>query len=144
AAIAIASTIMIVRVGVLVSIINPSLLRLLVWPLVGAGIGALLGGLVGYHGQKELDGDAIKIRNPFELGNALKFGIAYAIVAVATKAARQYVGAQGVYIVAAVAGLTDVDAITLTTARQAEAGDITAVIAILIAVAANSLVKAGI
>lgn len=143
AAIAIASVIMIARVSVLVGILNPHLLRVMVWPLFGAGVGALLGGLVGYHGQKDLDGDSIKIKNPFELGNAVKFGIAYAIVAVATRAARQYVGTQGVFIVAAVAGLTDVDAITLTTARQAEAGEIAAVIAILIAIVANTVVKSG-
>lgn len=144
AAIAIASVIMIARVGVLVSIINPGLLRLMMWPLVGAGVGALLGGLVGYHGQKDLDGDSIKIKNPFELGNAVKFGIAYAAVSVATKAARQYVGAQGLFLVAAVAGLTDVDAVTLSTARQAETADVAAVVAILIAVVANTIVKSSI
>lgn len=144
AAIAIASVIMVARVGVLVSVVNASLLPLLLWPLVGAGIGALLGGLVGYHGTKDSDGNAIEIKNPFELGNAIRFGIAFAVIALATKAARQYLGNQGLYIAAAVAGLTDVDAVSLTTAKQAGPGDVAAVIAILIAVAANSLVKAGI
>lgn len=144
AAIAIASVIMVGRVGVLVSVVNPSLLPLLLWPLIGAGIGALLGGLVGYHGTKDGHGGAIEIRNPFELGNAFRFGIAYAIIALATKAARHYLGNQGLYIAAAVAGLTDVDAVSLTTAKQAGPGDIAAVIAILIAVASNTIVKSSI
>jgi uncharacterized membrane protein (DUF4010 family) len=143
AAIAIASAIMIARVGVLVSVVNPSLLRLLWLPLVGAGIGALLGGLVGYHGKKGEIGE-IDVKNPFELGNAIRFGIAFAVIALATKAARAYLGDEGLYAASAIAGLTDVDAVSLSTAKQAGPGDFAAVIAILIAVASNTLVKAGI
>jgi uncharacterized membrane protein (DUF4010 family) len=143
AAIAIASAIMIARVGVLVSVINPSLLRLLWLPLVGAGIGALVGGLVGYHGKKG-DAGEIDVKNPFELGNAIRFGIAFAVIALATKAARAYLGDEGLYVASAVAGLTDVDAVSLSTAKQAGPGDFVAVIAILIAVASNTLVKSGI
>ncbi len=143
AAIAIASTIMVARVGVLVFLINPSLLRMLAVPLLGAMAGAILGGLVGYRGTPAGDGE-IQVKNPFELGSAIRFGVAFAVIALAVKAAREYLGNQGLYIAAAVAGLTDVDAVSLSTAKQAGPGDVAAVIAILIAVASNTLVKSGI
>lgn len=143
-AIAIASTIMIARVGVLVGLINPSLLSLLVFPLVGAGIGAMLGGLVGYHGTQDAADQPLEVKNPFELGNAIRFGIAFALIALATKAARHYLGNQGLFIAAGVAGLTDVDAVSLSTARLSGPHDIAAAIAILIAVVANTVVKSSI
>jgi uncharacterized membrane protein (DUF4010 family) len=143
AAIAIASTIMIARVGVLVGVINPSLLVQLVFPLIGAGIGAILGGLVGFRGTKSNDSE-IDVKNPFELSSAIRFGIAFAVISLATKAAREYLGDQGLYIAAGVAGMTDVDAVSLSTAKQATAGDVASVVAILIAIVSNTIVKSSI
>ena len=48
------------------------------------------------------------------------------------------------YIAAGVAGLTDVDAVSLSTAKQAGPEDIAATIAILIAVVSNTVVKSSI
>jgi uncharacterized membrane protein (DUF4010 family) len=141
AAIAIASTIMIGRVAVLVGVINIGLLGELAPSLAGAAVGAILGGFVGYRGTKKQGSDDIDVKNPFELGNAIRFGIAFAVILLAIKAARQYLGDQGLYIAAGVAGLTDVDAVSLSTAKQAGPDDIPAVIAILIAVASNTIVK---
>jgi uncharacterized membrane protein (DUF4010 family) len=144
AAIAIASTIMIARVAVLVGVINPGLLGELAPALVGAGIGAILGGFVGYRGTKKQDSDDLGVKNPFELGNAIRFGIAFAVILLVTKAARHYLGDQGLFIAAGVAGLTDVDAVSLSTAKQAGPDDAAAAIAILIAVASNTIVKSSI
>ena len=59
--------------------------------------------------------------------------------------ARQYLPGQGLYIVAALAGLTDVDAISLSMASYAKSGGDpgVAVTAIVIASLANTLVKVG-
>ena len=144
-AIAIASTIMIVRVGVLVFVINPELLRLLGPALAGAALGAIAGGLAIYkRGGKQKETDELDVKNPFELSNAIRFGIAFAVILLATKAARQYLGDEGLYLAAGVAGMTDVDAVSLSTARQAGPADVAAVIAILIAVASNTIVKSSI
>ncbi|HEY5920631.1 MAG TPA: DUF4010 domain-containing protein, partial [Kofleriaceae bacterium] len=53
-------------------------------------------------------------------------------------------GDEGLYLAAGIAGGTDVDAVSLSTAEQAGPDDIAAVIAILIAVASNTLVKSSI
>jgi len=142
-AIAIASLIMIARVGVLVAITNPKLLSTLVVPLGGAAAGAIAGGLFVFRRAPagEQDAKAVEVKNPFELGSAIRFGVVFAVILLATKAAKAYLGNQGLYLAALVAGLTDVDAVTLSTARNAGTELEPATIAILVAVCANTMVK---
>ena len=62
-------------------------------------------------------------------------------------AAKQYFGAAGLYIVAIISGLTDLDAITLSTGQLADSDKIEAKIAwrvILVALLSNLLFKFGI
>jgi uncharacterized membrane protein (DUF4010 family) len=145
-AIAIASVIMIARVGVLVAITNPALLATLAIPLGGALVGGALGAVLVFR-RGDDDGAAdnsVDVKNPFDLGNAIRFGIVFAVIVFATKAANTYLGTQGLYFTALIAGMTDVDAITLSTARQLDVSDVAATITILIAVASNTIVKSGI
>jgi uncharacterized membrane protein (DUF4010 family) len=84
--------------------------------------------------------------NPFELGTAVKFGLLFGVIVVVAKAAEVYLGEAGLYLAAALAGLTDVDAITLAMANLADRDSAQVRIAaraILIAVMANTLVKSG-
>jgi len=84
--------------------------------------------------------------NPFELGEAIRFGLLFGCVTVAAKAAQAYLGEAGLYLAGAVAGLTDVDAISLSMANLAVNDPGSTVVAartIVIAVVANTLVKAG-
>jgi uncharacterized membrane protein (DUF4010 family) len=60
--------------------------------------------------------------NPSELNAALFFGLIYAAVLFAVAAAKTHFGDQGLYLVAGLSGLTDVDAITLSTSQLVEAG----------------------
>jgi uncharacterized membrane protein (DUF4010 family) len=55
--------------------------------------------------------------NPTELRSALLFAGLYAGVLMALAATETYLGGQGLYVVAVLSGLTDMDAITLSTAR---------------------------
>jgi uncharacterized membrane protein (DUF4010 family) len=84
--------------------------------------------------------------NPFELGAAIRFGLLFGVVTFVAKAAQVYLGDAGLYLAGAVAGMTDVDAISLSMAKLA-ASDATsagpAARTIGIAVAANTLFKAG-
>jgi uncharacterized membrane protein (DUF4010 family) len=61
------------------------------------------------------------------------------------KVTQHYFPGKGLYLVAALAGLTDVDAITLSMAEYAKGGGVAdkAVIAIVIAALSNTAVKAG-
>lgn len=86
-------------------------------------------------------------KNPAEFKAAFIFGALYAAVLLAVALAKEFFGSAGLYVVAFFSGLTDMDAITLSSAQLAGAGTIetgTAWRAILIAAMANFLFKFGI
>lgn len=88
----------------------------------------------------------VVLKNPFSLTSATKFGLLFAAVLVVVAAVERYFPGRGYYLVAALAGLTDVDAITLSMAGVARAGGApvaTAVGALVVAALANTLVKCG-
>lgn len=58
--------------------------------------------------------------NPTELKTALTFGIIYSCVLFAVAFAKNYFGQRGLTVVAVLSGITDMDAITLSTARLVE------------------------
>jgi uncharacterized membrane protein (DUF4010 family) len=64
--------------------------------------------------------------NPSELKSALVFGLIYAVVLFVVAAVKELYGSRGLYAVAALSGLTDVDAITLSTAQLVNAGRLNA------------------
>jgi uncharacterized membrane protein (DUF4010 family) len=79
--------------------------------------------------------------------SALMFALMYAVVLLAIAFARRHLGSEGLYIVAIVSGLTDMDAITLSTAQLVEAGNLASTTGwrlILVASLANLVFKAGI
>ena len=86
------------------------------------------------------------LKNPFSLTAAIKFGLLFAVVLLVVAGVERYFPGQGYYLVAALAGLTDVDAITLSMAGLARSGGAplaTVVGAIVVAALANTLVKCG-
>ncbi|MBE7941045.1 MULTISPECIES: DUF4010 domain-containing protein [Ramlibacter] len=81
----------------------------------------------------------------FDLRTALGFGLVLAVVAVIARAASQAFGAAGLYAVAFISGLADVDAILVSAVQMSGQGIIgvpQASSALLLAVAANMLLKA--
>jgi uncharacterized membrane protein (DUF4010 family) len=82
----------------------------------------------------------------FDLPTALGFGVVLGIVAIAARAAKDALGNAGIYGIAFVSGLADVDAILVSSVQMQAQGEIpadAAVTAILLAVIANMLSKAG-
>ncbi len=89
----------------------------------------------------------IKLKNPFSLTSAVKFGLFFAVVLLVVGLVRRYLPAQGYYVVAALAGLADVDPIALSMATLARDGGTdlpTAATSIVVAALANTLAKCGI
>ena len=66
------------------------------------------------------------LKNPFSLTAAAKFAILFAAVLLLVKLSQLYLPGSGVYLLALLAGLTDVDAITLSMAEYAKADEATA------------------
>ncbi|ASQ91780.1 hypothetical protein CHL67_10480 [Prosthecochloris sp. GSB1] len=119
-----ASTIVFVRVAFEVAIVAPSVLPSIL-PQFSVMCIFMLAVSGGAYLFAEKSGEASpETADPSDLAAAVTFGALYAIVLVAVAAAREHFGDQGLYTVAAVSGLTDMDAITLSTARLVEAGRI--------------------
>ena len=146
-AIVVSWTIMFLRVVVMVGLVNPSLAAVLGLPLgLMAATGMLVSLVLWRRTRSQETGVVAAGANPFELGQAIKFGLLFGVVTVVAKAAEVYLGETGLYLAGAVAGLTDVDAISLSMANlaAAEPENLTIVArTIVIAVLSNTLVKAG-
>lgn len=95
------------------------------------------------HTGREETGD-VGINNPLEIGQALVIGAVLAGVFVLSHAAEAWLGESGVYGLALLSGVADVDAISLALAKQAQ-GDLEAEVAaraIILAALSNTLFKA--
>jgi len=145
-AILVAWTIMFLRVVVMVGVVNRPLAASLVVALgCMAAAGLVVSFVLWRRSRTNEKGVVTAGANPFELSEAIKFGLLFGIITIVAKAAQTYLGATGLYLAGALAGLTDVDAISLSMANLAQANpDSLAVAArtIVIAVLANTLVKA--
>jgi uncharacterized membrane protein (DUF4010 family) len=87
----------------------------------------------------------VTLTNPLQLSAALTFGVFLTALFVAAAALRLWLGDTGAYAVAAIAGLADVDAVTIALAQQAATGSLDPLIAeraIVIATLVNTAVKA--
>ncbi len=142
---AIASSIMFWRSLLIVLVVNPALAGTLALPLLAAGAaGGLVSLLVaGFDRQEATD---FSPGNPTHLGQAIEFGLFLGAIGFLAAALRAWLGDAGVYVLAPIAGLADVDAISLSLASMAQT-DLAAPVAIdgvLLACLVNTLVKQGI
>ena len=137
------------RVVVEVLVVNAALIGSL-WPaLLAMGGAAVVAAVLFYlRSRRTTDGatdrDAVPLSNPFSLTSAAKFTAFFAVVLMLVALTRHYYEGQGLLLVAALAGLTDVDAITLSMADYARIGEADlAAQAIVVAALANTVVKVG-
>jgi uncharacterized membrane protein (DUF4010 family) len=142
----IASAVMYPRVLIVTSVLNISLLSNLWLPVL---IFTAAGFAISYFFYKkgsEKKTDSIEVKNPFKLKSALLFGLVFAIVIFASKAAQVYIGTGGIFAASALAGITSVDAIVLALAKLSgeNLSERIAVAAILVATISNNIVKAAI
>lgn len=87
-----------------------------------------------------------EVKNPTELKTAMSFGVIYAVVLLAAAWLQDVAGNSGLYIVALVSGLTDADASVLSTLRMYNLDKVPqdeAVIAVTLALMANLIFKIG-
>jgi uncharacterized membrane protein (DUF4010 family) len=141
-----ASGMMYLRLAALVGLFNPRLLAMLGDPFaVLAGL-ALAGGWLWSRVPDEGAGEATREfepRNPLELGAAFLFGALFLAMLVITHVVVTYLGPGGLYSLAAIMGVTDVDPFIMGMTQAA--GGVTpvasAAAAILVAASSNNVVK---
>lgn len=127
------------------TLIAPLILPLAVGTLIYLGATAWLAFREIQSGTSPKAPIVANLQNPFEIGSALKFTALLVAIMFAVELSRRYLGDAGVYVMSAVSGAADVDAITLSLSRLVGT-ELTAQIAaqgILIAALSNSLIKLG-
>jgi uncharacterized membrane protein (DUF4010 family) len=139
-----AGTIVFARVLVLVAVATPGFFAQIAPPVaIMLGFMLLISAILWWraHGEKI---PLPEQQNPTELRAALVFTVLFALVFIATAFARERLGNSGLYAVAAISGLTDMDAITVSSAQLANSSTVppqTVWQLILVAAMANMVFK---
>ncbi len=144
----IASAVMGPRMIMIVAAVSPNLALDIAWPL-GAATLAALAATAWFAWRAGVErgrvvSQSVTPQNPLDLGMAIRFGFVLAAILIAARVASLYAGRSGLFAVAGLSGLIDVDAISLSVASifvRGGASRMTAIGAILIAAASNTLLK---
>ena len=145
-AIMIASTVTYIRVLLEIGVAAPSFVEVAAPPLLMlAGVSCLLvlaAGVTSRRGESEMPPQG----NPTELKSAVVFGAVFAVITLAVAAGQVYLRDAGLYLIAGLSGMTDMDAITLSTARLVQADRLEAGIGwrLVVVAAMSNLVFKGI
>jgi len=140
--------VLLVRLAVLALVLAPGTLAILAPVLASALIAGLAAFLVGPR-RHSADSDLTmqEIRNPAELRTALAFAAFYAVILILSTGLADLAGSKGVYAVALLSSLTDMDAITLSSIRLYGMGALSSpqvAVTVVLALTSNVAFKLGI
>jgi uncharacterized membrane protein (DUF4010 family) len=145
--IVIASLVVVLRLMVVSAVVAHGVLPRLL-PILSSGL--LFGLLVALYNWRKMSRETElyvpQTRNPAELHTAIGFGLLYVAVLLGSAWMKDIAGSHGLYVVALISGLTDVDAITLSSLRLFNLGQLSehqTVTAITIAFLSNLAFKFG-
>jgi uncharacterized membrane protein (DUF4010 family) len=132
------------RILVIAGIIDINLVLPLAIPFVIMAIITYLEALWFWKRRKTKNSnEPIVIKNPFQLSTAVKFGFLLSAIIFLASAFRAWLGDAGLYLLSAISGIADVDAITLSISRMTNTDLLISVatFAIFIAAIVNTAVK---
>jgi uncharacterized membrane protein (DUF4010 family) len=147
-AILIASSVMYLRILILVALFSMELARRLLLPVVGLFVLGMAVGLF-WAGRRDAESGEVKSAkaapNPLELSSAFFFAVIFVVMLAATHYAVVYLGRGGVYALAALTGFTDIAPFILGLANTVGTSTpfALAASAVMVAAASNNIVKGG-
>jgi uncharacterized membrane protein (DUF4010 family) len=152
AGITLATAIMYLRILIFVAVFNMTLARTLTLPLCGLSLAGLVVCALQYWLARPPPEDAKASQpalqpssvNPLELGPAVIFAGLFVAVSLVSNWAKAQFGATGIYTLAAIVGVTDIDPFVLNLAQGGTSGmsESALAAAILIAASSNNILKA--
>ncbi len=144
----VASTILFPRVLIEVGLVNADLLSELMPPIMAMMMTASLGAVIAWRGALSQAPNPATLtptlKNPLELGAVFRFSLILVVIMVLAQGLQHYWGDLGIYGLAAVSGLADVDALSLSLSKMVGQRQIAANVAtqaIVLAILVNTLVK---
>jgi uncharacterized membrane protein (DUF4010 family) len=150
AGITLATAIMYLRILAIVAIFNMGLARALILPLCALSLAGFIFCAVQYGWRTDADKQSAQAMhlaastNPLELGAAAVFALLFVAVSLITVLVKAQLGVSGIYALAAVVGVSDIDPFVLNLAQGGVSGVENAALAaaILIASSSNNILKA--
>jgi uncharacterized membrane protein (DUF4010 family) len=135
---------MYLRLLILLALFDRALAARLLWPFLIAGAAGMIfgwlwahtGGADGKSGQPSLE-----TKNPLELSAAFLFALLFVALLAASHYALEHFGRGGIYGLATIAGLTDIDPFVLGMTQSAAQTSVLAARAIAVAASSNNVVK---
>lgn len=147
-AILMASGVMYLRLALLISLFNPDLGKKLILPFIVLSLVAIVGGLFwSLKGDSSPliseDNKAHPSQNPLELKAAFLFAFLFILMVIITHYTASYLGRKGLYVLAGIMGVSDIDPFILGISQSAGQSTPLSVAggAILIAASSNNLIK---
>ncbi|MEZ4629266.1 MAG: MgtC/SapB family protein [Deinococcales bacterium] len=138
-----ATAISMLRLLTLIAIISPNLAFSAAPSFLSYCVVSAVGGYIIYRLNQHRNTEGAKLNNPFELKTALSFALFFALILLLTKAAQVFLGDQGTYLASFLSGFSQLDAISLTLAREVKQAMSmnTATQALTLALIGNSIFK---
>ena len=141
-----ASAVSLVRVMIEISVVAPSSFKYFIFPLGAELLAMIILVIILFFRNRKEKAEMPTQKNPAELTGALIFALLYGGISFISAFVRDKFGNEALYLVSIVSGLTDLDAITLSTAKMTEQKSIEASLGwrlILVATLANLVFKGG-
>jgi len=137
---------MFLRIIFIIAILSPIILESLLLPLITMGIMCFVIAFFFSKKREKKMNINLKLKQPFALWPALKFGLLFALILLIARIAQISFGDTGLYLTSFLSGLADADVIALTMSGLFKTGSITSLVAstcILIAITTNTIIKIG-
>jgi uncharacterized membrane protein (DUF4010 family) len=122
----VATSVVYVRVLLEIWFMAPEFLPTAAPPILVMMALALVPSLLAWLRQRGAAHTLVEQEPPADMKAAIFFALLYLGVLYGLELAKQYLGSQGLFMVAALSGLTDMDAITLSTSRMVALGEVEA------------------
>ena len=140
----VASSMMYVRVLILVMIINPILVMAIWWKigfLIVTGLTLSLYHKTSLQESEKSDKELQNLQNPFDLKPAMVFAGLYVILSVVTKLVVEYFGQQALLTLAGIVGLTDITPFILSVIQPKNIDAAFVASAVFISMMSNTIIK---
>ena len=137
-----ASSMMYLRILVIIYFLNSSIAYDIWWKLIVLFLFGLLAAIITHDKTESVTGSPISsIQNPFEIKPAVMFAFLFILLSIVTISVKQFFGESGLLGLSAIVGVTDIDPFILSIINKQSLVENVIISAILISMMSNTIVK---
>ena len=137
-----ASSMMYLRILVIIYFLNSSIAYDIWWKLIVLFLFGLLAAIITHDKTEGVTGSPISsIQNPFEIKPAVMFAFLFILLSIVTISVKQLFGESGLLGLSAIVGVTDIDPFILSIINKQSLVENVIISAILISMMSNTIVK---